>query len=60
MRDNRTGDEGEIMKNYLDKVEAASKIENLAKANRKQRRFIATVTRKIVEKKLVEQGASDD
>ena len=42
------------MKNYMEKVEAASKITDLKGATRKQRRFVAAVTRKIVDKKVVE------
>ena len=44
------------MKNFASKVEAASKIEDLNKTTRRGRRFLAAITRKIVDKKVVEKG----
>lgn len=44
------------MKNFVTKVEQASKIEDLKAANRKQRRFLAAVTNKIVDKEVVLNG----
>ena len=44
------------MKNFYNKVERASKMEDLKTMNRKQRRFLAAVTQKIVDKEIALTG----
>jgi hypothetical protein len=48
------------MKHFESKVELASKLEDLNKCNRRQRRFVATVTQKIVDKQVATRGISGD
>ena len=43
------------MKNFQDKMEQAGAVQ-LEKAGRKQRRFVAAVTRKIVDSKIIEKN----
>ena len=48
------------MKNYRDKVDRASKMEDIGKLNRKQRRFLATVTNKIVQNEDALRGLTGE
>jgi len=48
------------VKNYRNHVDKASKMEDIGKLNRKQRRFLATVTNKIVQNEDALRGLTGE